>query len=137
VQPVLRRLVETVKTFRADVKVMLHSDGLITRLLPDLIDLGVDVVHPLEPLPGLDPAAVKAAYGDRLAFLGAIDIRAAMPGRREDVVEEVRRRLRDLAPGGGYVLAPANHLQADVPPENVVTLFEAARAYGRYPLRLS
>jgi uroporphyrinogen decarboxylase len=126
----------TIKTFRADLKVMFHSDGAVEALIPELIDVGIDAVHPLEPLPAMDPAAVKAAYGDGISFIGSIDIVEAMPGSRQDVADEVRRRVRRLAPGGGYVLAPANHLQADVPPENVIELFEAARRYGAYPIDL-
>ena len=135
-KPALRRLVETVKGYRDDLVVMFHSDGMIAPLLSDLIEIGVDVVHPLEPVPAMDLAAVKAEFGQRLTFLGAIDIAHALPGTQQDVIEEVKRRIRQLAPGGGYILAPANHVQADVPPENVVTLFEAARQFGKYPIRI-
>lgn len=136
-KPAIERLVTTVKTYRPEIKVMLHSDGMIKQLLPEFIALGVDVVHPLEPLPAMDLPAIKAEFGDTLTFLGGIDISRAMPGSRQDVIAEVKRRLSQLAPGGGYILAPANHLQADVPPENVVTLFEAAREFGRYPISLN
>ena len=135
IRPALARLVATVKRHNPALKIMLHSDGLITSLLPEFIDLGIDVVHPLEPVPAMDLDAIKAEYGDQLAFLGSIDISHAMPGSVADVRAEVRRRIAQLAPGGGYVLAPANHLQADVPPENVIALFEAAREYGRYPIQ--
>ncbi len=135
-KPALRRLVETVKGYRDDLVVMFHSDGMIAPLLPDLIEIGVDVVHPLEPVPAMDLAAVKAEFGQRLTFLGAIDISHALPGTQQDVIEEVKRRIRQLAPGGGYILAPANHVQADVPPENVVMLFEAARQFGKYPIQM-
>ncbi len=137
IKPRLQQLIAVVRTHNPDLKIMLHSDGMIEKLLPDFIDLGIDVLHPLEPVPAMDLPAIKARYGDRLAFLGGIDIAHAMPGSREDVVAEVKRRIEQLAPGGGYVLAPANHLQADVPPENVVTLFESAHRYGTYPLHIS
>jgi uroporphyrinogen decarboxylase len=133
-KPSLQRLVTTVREFRSDLKIMFHSDGAIQGLIPDLIDLGIDALHPLEPLPAVDHAEVKAAHGDRIAFIGGIDIVRAMPGSRRDVVEEARRRIDLLAPGGGYVLAPANHLQPDVPAENVVALYETAHEYGVYPL---
>lgn len=136
IKPALQRLVRTVKEFRPDLRVMLHSDGMIRGLLNEFIEIGVDVVHPLEPLPGMDLEAIKAGYGDRLSFLGAIDISHAMPGSLAEVIAEARRRIAQLAPGGGYILAPANHLQADVPPENVVALYEAAREYGKYPIRI-
>jgi uroporphyrinogen decarboxylase len=113
----------------------LHSDGAIAALLPDLVALGVDVIHPLEPLPATDLAAIKARYGKQVSFLGGIDISHAMPGSRQAVVAEVQQRIAQLAPGGGYILAPSNHLQADVPAENVVTLFETTRQLGTYPLQ--
>lgn len=135
IKPALKQLVTTIKEHNPDLKIMLHSDGLVEKLLPEFIELGIDVLHPLEPVPALDQAAIKAKYGNQLAFLGGIDISHAMPGSREDVIAEVKQRIAQLAPGGGYILAPANHLQADVPVENVVTLFEIAREIGTYPLK--
>lgn len=132
--PALKRLVTVVKEVRPDLVVMLHSDGAITKLLSDLTGIGVDVIHPLEPLPAMDLPAIKAEFGQQLSFMGGIDISHAMRGTRQEVAAEVQRRIRQLAPGGGYILTPANHLQADVPAENVVELVEAARRFGRYPI---
>jgi uroporphyrinogen decarboxylase len=81
--------------------------------------------------------AVKEKYGKKITFLGGIDISHAMPGDREDVIEETKQRIAQLAPGGGYILAPSNHLQADVPTENVVALFETARQFGKYPIKIA
>jgi uroporphyrinogen decarboxylase len=113
---------------------MFHSDGMITSLLDDLIDIGIDVIHPLEPLPGVDFEAIKKLYGRRVSFLGGIDISHALPGTTEDVIQEVKTRVRQLAPGGGYIFAPANHIQADVPPENVEVLYHIAKQFGSYPI---
>ena len=137
IKPCIERLVKTVKEHNPDMKVMLHSDGAITSFLPDIIELGIDVIHPLEPLPATDLVAVKDAFGRQLAFFGGIDISHAMPGSREDVIAEAKRRISQLAPGGGYILAPSNHLQADVPPENVVTLFETSNRFGKYPIQVT
>jgi uroporphyrinogen decarboxylase len=115
---------------------MFHSDGAITKLLPDLISLGVDVIHPLEPLPATNIPEIKEKFGNQVSFLGGIDISHAMPGTRGDVIAEVKRRISQLASGGGYILAPSNHLQADVSAENVVTLFETAREFGKYPIQI-
>ena len=136
IKPCIGRLVTTIKEYRTDIKIMLHSDGMVAKLIPDFIDLGIDVLHPLEPVAAQNQSQVKQEYGDRIAFLGSIDISHAMLGRQEDVTEEVKKRVRTLAPGGGFVLAPSNHLQADVPPENVITLFDAARRYGKYPIQI-
>ena len=134
IRPCLVKMVETIKAYRSDLKIMLHSDGTIQRLIPDLIDMGIDVIHPLEPLPAMDLAEIKAQFGSQVTFLGGIDISHAMPGTKQQVIDEVQLRIGQLAHGGGYILAPSNHLQADVPAENVVGLFEAARQYGNYPL---
>lgn len=136
IKPCIERLVKAVKEHDPDIKVMLHSDGAITNILPDIINLGIDVIHPLEPLPATDLVAVKEKFGDQISILGGIDISHAMPGSREDVIAEAKRRIAQLAPGGGYILAPSNHLQADVPPENVVTLFKTAKKFGKYPIQV-
>jgi len=135
-KPSIKRFVNTIKGFNSEIKVMLHCDGDLTAILPDIVECGVDVLHPLEPVPSVDFAEIKANFGDALAFLGAIDIVHALPGSRQDVIDEVRRRIHQLASGGGYVIAPANHVQSDVPPENLVTLFEAAEEHGRYPIQV-
>jgi uroporphyrinogen decarboxylase len=126
------RMVRLVKAAAPQCKVMFHSDGDMQPFLGRLIDVGIDVFHCLEPMPSVDMAQVKREYGEQLCFLGAIDIKEALQGDQAQVEAEVQARIRDLAPGGGYILAPANHLQPDVPPENVVALFEAARRFGKY-----
>lgn len=136
IKPCIERLVRVIKEHNPNTKVMLHSDGAITKLLPDIISLGVDVIHPLEPLGATDIPAIKEQFGKQVSFLGGIDISHAMPGTREEVIAETKLRLSQLAPGGGYLLAPSNHLQADVPAENVATLFETARELGRYPIKV-
>jgi uroporphyrinogen decarboxylase len=135
IKPCLERLVKVVKEANPATRIMLHSDGALGKLLPDIIALGIDVIHPLEPLPATDLAAVKEQFGRQVSFLGGIDISHAMPGTRQDVIAETKLRISQLARGGGYILAPSNHLQADIPAENVGTLFETAREFGRYPIQ--
>ena len=77
-------------------------------------------------------AAIKADIGDRLTFLGGIDIRTTMQGSTQGIIDEVKLCFGQLAPGGGYILAPANHLQVDVPPENLFALYDGAQEYGKY-----
>jgi len=132
--PAWRRLIEVVKQKAPRVKIMFHSDGNMEPFLSRLIELGVDIFHCLEPLPEVDMAQIKQTYGEKLCFWGAVDIKTELQGDRARVHAEARRRIGLLGHGGGYVLAPSNHLQPDVPPGNVVALFEAAREYGRYPL---
>ncbi len=134
-KPAMGRIVRSVKEYRPDLPVVFHSDGAITEIIPDLIEIGIDVLNPLEPLPVTDWTAIKQAFGDRLCFMGGIDIRQALRGSVEEVAEEVKKRIDIFGPGGGYILTSANHLQIDVPPENIVAMFEATRQYGKYPLQ--
>ncbi|MBM4466250.1 MAG: hypothetical protein FJ014_11970 [Chloroflexi bacterium] len=129
-KPCWQKLVGLVKQASACTYVLFHSDGAVAPFIASLLEVGVDILHPLEPVPATDMAAVKREYGQRLSFLGGIDIKQAMTGPEEGVMAEVRRRIELLADGGGYILAPSNHLQPDVPPRNVFALFQAARRYG-------
>jgi uroporphyrinogen decarboxylase len=124
---------------RTRAKVFYHSDGNIYSLLGDLIEVGVDLLNPVQVNAGDmgDTARLKREFGDRLAFCGAIDTGWVLPcGTPEDVRAEVRRRIADLAPGGGYVLASVHCVQPDVPLENLAAMFDEARIAGRYPLAL-
>ena len=118
----------------AGLKVFLHCDGGIRPIIPDLIDLGVDILNPIQPrCVGMDPEALKRDFGDRLCFHGAIDTQATLPfGTQEEVVAEVRDRIETLGKGGGYILAPVHTVEADVPIQNLLAVYEAAREYGRY-----
>jgi uroporphyrinogen decarboxylase len=132
IKPCISRMVATIRKSQPNIKIMLHSDGAIQKLIPDFIELGIDVLHPLEPVVGMDVKAVKQEFGKEIAFLGGIDITHAMLGSSKDVRADVDRCLSDLAPEGGYVLAPCNHLQADVPAKNVIELFKYTRDNGDY-----
>jgi uroporphyrinogen decarboxylase len=135
IKPILIKFIETIRAYQPKINIMFHSDGLISSLLDDLIEIGIDVIHPLEPLQGVDFVEIKNRFGQRVSFLGAIDISHALSGSRADVIAEVQTRIQQLAPGGGYILAPSNHIQADVPPENIETLYNAAREFGTYPIK--
>lgn len=117
-------------------KIMYHSDGAVYPLVGDLVEIGVDILNPLQPLAkGMDLEKIKREFGKKLCFWGGIDIQRTLPfGSAEDIVAEVKERLRTLGKGGGYVLAPAHNIQSDVPPENIVALYRAAKEHGRYPL---
>jgi uroporphyrinogen decarboxylase len=134
IKPALARIVRSVKSYRADLPVVFHSDGAISEIIPDLIEIGIDVLNPLEPLPAMDWAAIKKQYGKQLCFMGGIDLKKALTGPKEGVVEEVKRRIGIFGPEGGYIVTSANHLQKDVPPANIEAMVAAAREFGRYPL---
>ena len=135
-KPAEEKVYSFIKSKAPHVKIWFHSCGAIEPLINDFIDLGVDILNPVQPLcTGMDPAALKKEYGDRICFHGGIDLQKALPGSRQDTIDEAERRIRAFAPGGGYILAPANHIQKDTPPENVITLYEHARRFGEYPIK--
>ena len=117
------------------MKVMLHSDGALYPLIPSLIEMGVDILNPVQTSAhGMDPVRLKAEFGDQLTFWGAsLDCQKTLPfGTQEEVAQEVEQHVRTLMPGGGYVFAPVHNVQAGVPPENLITMFDTAQAVGRY-----
>lgn len=135
-KPRYRRLIDLVKS-KTHAKVCLHTCGATYWILQDLIDVGVDVVHPLQPTASgnQDPLRIKREYGDRLSFYSNIANTTILPhGKPEEVAQEVRRKIAALGPGGGYVFSGGHNLQADVPPANIVALFDTAYEVGRYPL---
>ena len=118
------------------VKILFHSCGGIRPLIPDLLDIGLQVLDPVQPqAAGMDSAELKQEFGDRLTFHGGVDEQQVLPfGSEQDVEQEVKRCLRAFARGGGYILAPAHYVQADVPPANLVAMCRAAQTHGRYPI---
>ena len=138
-KPRYRRLIDLVKS-KTKAKVCLHTCGATYWILQDLVDVGVDVVHPLQPtaLGNEDPIRIKQGFGNRLAFYSNVANTTILPhGTPEDVAAEVRRKIAALAPGGGYIFSGGHNIQADVPPANIVALFDTAYDAGRYPLSAS
>ena len=122
---------------RISGKIFFHSCGNVYRLLGDFAEVGVELLNPVQVAAGEmgDTARLKREFGDRLSFCGAIDTRWALPrGTTADVRAEVRRRIKDLAPGGGYVAASVHCIQPDVPPENILAMCDEVRKAGRYPI---
>jgi len=118
------------------VKIMLHSCGSISRFLPDLIDAGIEIIDPIQPhAAAMNSAYLKENFGNKLTFHGGIDIQQVLPfGKKEEIETEVQTRINDLGSGGGYILAPAHNVQADVKPENIICMIDAVKKFGSYPL---
>jgi uroporphyrinogen decarboxylase len=114
---------------------VIHSDGNMMPFLNDLVDLGIAGMHPLEK-GAMDIRAVKRDYGDRICLLGNVDLNILGMGTPEDVDREVRELVRDVGPGGGYVVTSGNSLAGYLKPENVWALSEAVQKYGRYPVNV-
>jgi uroporphyrinogen decarboxylase len=131
-KPALKKLIDLGHEF--GLKVMLHSCGSIKLLIPDLINIGLDILNPIQTkAKDMDPKKLKKAFGKDLSFHGSVDVQQVLPfGTVEEIKREVKQCIDALAPGGGFILAPAHNIQADTPIENIITLFETARKYGRY-----
>jgi uroporphyrinogen decarboxylase len=115
---------------------VVHSDGNLMPFLDDLVGLGIAGLHPLEK-GAMDIRAVKRDYGDRICVLGNVDLNLLGMATPDEVDREVRELIRDVGPGGGYILTSGNSLAGYLRPENVVALAEAAQRYGRYPIQVA
>ncbi len=135
VKPRIGQLIHHIKHMSPSTKVLLHSDGAVFPLIADFIEMGVDILNPLQPgAAGMDPARIKEEFGDDLSFHGAIDIQELL---RTDCPDRIRASIQQmverLGRGGGYVVAPAHCIQPDVPPQNVIAMVNAVRELEGYP----
>jgi len=127
-KPRHQKMIDLLKS-KSGARVLYHCCGAVKSLIPEFIDIGVDALNPVQvSSAGMDDtAALKAEFGDRICFWGGIDTQRILPlGTPEEVRADVRRRIADLAPGGGFVVAPVHNIQEDVPPENIVAMADAA-----------
>ena len=134
IKPRMRDLFAAIRA-RTEAKVFFHTCGAVRPLIPDLIEIGVDILNPIQvSAVGMDTAELKREFGRELVFWGGgVDTQRVLGSATPaQVRDEVRRRIDDLAPGGGFVFAATHNLQADVPPENVLAMQEALREHGRY-----
>ena len=115
-----------------DMKVLLHSDGAIFPLIPSLIETGFDILNPVQTSAnGMDAVQLKQQFGNQLSFWGgSLDCQKTLPyGTPEEVVREVQEHLQVFTPGGGYVFTSVHNIQANVPPENVIAMYDTALAF--------
>lgn len=124
IRPCHQRLIDLARSFHKQV--MYHSDGALRPVIGDLIEMGVDVLNPIQPgVAGMDAAGLKRDFGSRLSFHGGVDIVGVLPkGSPAEVRQATRQLVADLGPGGGYILASSHHIQADTPLENIFALYE-------------
>jgi uroporphyrinogen-III decarboxylase len=117
-RPRMAKFVETIKGINPRLKVAYHSDGYILPIIEDLIDIGVDILNPIQPR-SMDPAELKRRFGDRLSFWGTIDEQHTLPfGTPDDVASEVRERITTVGRSGGLIIGPTHQVQLDTPMEN-------------------
>jgi uroporphyrinogen decarboxylase len=134
IKPRQKQLVQYIKS-RTRAKIWYHSCGSVVQYLPDLVDNGIDILNPVQiAARGMDPRRLKQEFGDRLVFWGGgIDSQRVLPSATPgEVREHVRANLEAFKPGGGYVFNSVHNLQMDVPPENILAMYDAALEFGGY-----
>jgi len=126
-KPRMAELITSLRRINPQVKIAYHTDGMVTPIIPELIEIGIDVLNPIQPM-AMDPLQLKESYGDRLCFWGSIDIQHTLPfGSVDDVRTEVICRLKTLGKGGGLIIGPTHNIQLDTPLENFWALWNSIR----------
>ena len=119
----------------SDAYLLFHSDGSIRAFIPDLIEMGVDAINPVQVSAyDMNTAELKREFGDKIVFWGGgCDTQNVLPfGTSREIDEEVKKRISDLAPNGGFIFTQVHNIQPDVPPENIVSMYSAVDRHGRY-----
>jgi len=136
VKPRHRKLFSSVKKMaEGRIYIFFHTCGSVYDIIPDLIEVGIDILNPVQVSAAkMDTKRLKKEFGKELTFWGGtVDTQDVLPhGTPEEVKEEVKRRISDLAPGGGFVFSPVHNIQYDVPPQNIMAMWEALQEYGVY-----
>jgi uroporphyrinogen decarboxylase len=133
-KPLHKELCDFIHT-RTNAKIFMHSCGAIRAFIPDFIEIGIDIINPVQvSATGMDSAELKREYGKDITFWGGgVDTQRVLgTGTPDDVRAEVRRRLTDFMPGGGFVFNTVHNIQGNVPAENLVAMWETVREYGMY-----
>lgn len=130
IKPYRARLNRFIRDKAPHIRIFHHTCGNVRLLIPDLVEIGVDLLNPVQPVPGMEPARLAREFGAHVCFHGAVDTIHTMRGSAAQVREAARRLCHDFA-GSSWIVAPANHLQDDVPAENIAVLFETVREHAR------
>jgi uroporphyrinogen decarboxylase len=123
---------------KTNAKVFFHTDGDVFDLIDDFIEIGVDILNPIQTSAGKmsNLEELKKKFDKRIVFCGAIDTQNILPsGTPDQVKQEVKRVINVLGAGGGYMVATVHTVMNEVPPENVLAMVDAVEEYGHYPLK--
>jgi uroporphyrinogen decarboxylase len=134
-KPRMADLIASLRAINPHIKIAYHTDGVVYPIIPDLIEIGLDVLNPIQPM-AMDPVRLKAEYGQVLSFWGSLDIQQTLPfGTSEQVKDEVLSRLKTIGKGGGLLIGPTHNVQLDTPMENFWMMIETIRQ-TQYPVNL-
>ncbi len=134
VVPRFKKMISFIKT-KTDAKCCYHTCGATYWCLDDLKDMGVDIVHPLQAnAAGNDTAKIKKEYGRKFAFHGGTNNQGVFHKDIKTLTIDTLQRIKDLAPGGGYIFSSGHNIQANMPPENIIRLFDLIKEFGGYPI---
>ena len=133
-KPYLVRVCRAVKEFVPDIKILLHSCGSVSPIIPDFIDAGIDALNPVQvTAAGMDPIRLKKEFGKEIVFWGG-GVRTQstlVNGKVEEVAAEVRELIDIFSPGGGYIFCPIHDIQEEVPPEKIMAIYQTAKEYTK------
>jgi uroporphyrinogen decarboxylase len=134
-KPYEKQMIEHIKRY-TDAKIYRHSCGSVYEFIPDFIEIGVDILNPLQPLAkDMEPWRLKKEFGKDLVFFGGVDTQQLLYQSPDKVKQGVKELIRQYAPGGGYIFGTGHNIEPDTPIENIPAMFEAALEYGHYPLQ--
>ena len=130
-KPRIKEMFQEFRGVKSDIKIAWHSCGSIIPIIPDFIEIGLDILNPIQPLAAqMEPKFLKDTFGQELIFFGGIDIQDLMPnGTPEQIKAEVERRIDILGKDGGYIIAPAHNIQDDTSVENILSFFNSVKNY--------
>jgi len=135
IKPRQKELFTFLKRYFPGIYIMFHSDGAIYEIIPDLIEIGADILNPVQlSAQGMEAKSLKKNFGDSITFWGGgVNTQRTLPrGTPNEIKKEVKERIDILAPGGGFIFGTVHNIQADVPPENVMAMWEALQEAGQY-----
>jgi uroporphyrinogen decarboxylase len=134
-KPRLAKLIAHLKT-KTQAKCVYHCCGSVYWVIPDMIDIGVDVLHPLQPSAkeNEDTEKIKREFGDKIGFHGGTNNQGLFHKTEVELGVDTLKRINDLAPGGGYIFSSGHNIQANMPAKNILALFRLGREFGRYPI---
>ena len=140
IKPYQKIIIENIKKYlKPEAKIMIHSCGAIFDFIPDLIEIGIQILNPLQPLAkNMEPWRLKREFGKDIAFLGGLDTQLLLPnGTKDEIIEGVKKLLREYSQGGGFIFAASINIQSDTPAENIIAAFDSAYEFGNYPIEIN